>query len=215
MNFEQLEEEIEKLKIFLTPNRIAKIDEVLAKRTDNFRIILDRFVDMHNISAVIRSCEAFGLLNIDIIKNNIIKNEMSASISKSTHKWLDIKYYKSPDEFIPELKAAGYKVWIADTNSRSKNVKELVIPDKLALVMGSELNGPSEDTIKYADEFVYLPMKGFVESFNVSVATALFIFYITENKDFAPISKGRFIELKNKYYRLSIKKSDIILEQLK
>jgi len=172
---------------------------------------MDRFVDHHNISAVTRTCEGMGILNVHVISSDYLKNYAARSVTKNSDKWLNLHYYESAKEILPILKENGYQIWTAHLSKESTDLHKLHIPDKIALVLGSEKDGPSEDTKELTDKFIYLPIHGFIESYNVSVASALLLQLIKEKRTFNNLSEELYLRTKHQYYLKSVKFADRLL----
>lgn len=181
----------------LTPERISRIDEVLDKRTSNLTILLDRIYHPHNIAAVLRSADAFGISTVHLIeseatsKNGISEAQKSPGISLGSEKWVNVVRYTSGSDAVSQIKQAGFKIVslappplekMNDDSSEMDSfptsicVTELPFEEKLCLLFGSELEGIHPDLEGESDIKAFIPMYGFVESFNISVACAITLF---------------------------------------
>lgn len=164
------------LKQFVSETRRAKFDQVLNYRTRHIAMVLEDIYQPHNASAVLRSCDIFGIQDIHIIEN---KNAYTVNkdIAMGSPKWLTLhKYRKSENnslECIRQLKEQGYRIVATTPHERDCVLDELPVDQPLALFMGTELTGISDTVREHADEFVKIPMYGFTESFNISVTAAL------------------------------------------
>ena len=170
------------LLTFISDKRKARFDEVLSQRTDHLRIVLENVYQDHNASAVLRSCESFGVQNVHFIENrNPLR--ISADVSLGSQKWLTIhKHHQRENNTISaikHLKELGYRIVATTPHKNDCTIDRLTVDKKLALVFGTELEGISQDVIDHADEFVKIPMYGFTESFNVSVCAALSMYELT------------------------------------
>lgn len=164
-----------------TENRIKKIEEVATDRTRHITVALEDLNQPHNISAVLRSCESFGIQDIHIIqkKHNY---KLHDSISRGSDRWLDIYKYKDHNTdatklCIDTIKSKGYKV-VATSPNAQKTVHDLDINEKLCLIFGTERFGLSDYAMQNADELIKIPMYGFTESFNISVSLAICLYEI-------------------------------------
>jgi tRNA (guanosine-2'-O-)-methyltransferase len=167
---------------FISENRKKRFDEVIAQRTDHLRIVLENVYQGHNASAVLRSCESFGVQHVHFIENrNHLK--ISDDVAMGSSNWLNIhRHNKSPNntvEAIQQLKRKGFRVVGTSPHKNDCTIDQLPVDKKLALVFGTEIEGISQDVFEHADEFVKIPMYGFTESFNVSVCAALCLYEIT------------------------------------
>jgi tRNA (guanosine-2'-O-)-methyltransferase len=173
---------IDYLTTFISDTRKKRFEEVLSNRTDHLRIVLENVYQDHNASAVLRSCESFGVQQIHFIEN---RNHLRISddVSMGSHKWLNIQRHNETENntvaTIKHLKSLGYRVVATTPHTNDCTIDVLPIDKKLALVFGTELEGVSQDALDMADEFVKIPMYGFTESFNVSVCAALCLYELT------------------------------------
>lgn len=166
------EDIIEKLSPLLTVERIEKIEKVASERTWSVGTFCDGLYDIGNISAVMRSAESFGFLSLKILERKDAKYKMSDRISRGTEKWLDIERSSDSRTVINNIKKNGYKV-LATSLESSKPIQDVDLTKPLYLVLGNEKEGVHADILAQSDEIVRLPMYGFAESFNISVAAAL------------------------------------------
>lgn len=167
---------------FISENRKKRFDEVIAQRTDHLRIVLENVYQGHNASAVLRSCESFGVQHVHFIENrNHLK--ISDDVAMGSSNWLNIhRHNKSPNntvEAIQQLKREGFRIVGTSPHKDDCTIDQLPVDKKLALVFGTEIEGISPDVFEHADEFVKIPMYGFTESFNVSVCAALCLYELT------------------------------------
>jgi tRNA (guanosine-2'-O-)-methyltransferase len=164
------------LKQFVSDNRQAKFEEVLNFRTRYLTIVLEDLYQPHNASAVLRSCDIFGVQDIHIIEN---KNAYTVNkdIAMGSPKWLTLHKYRKAEnntaECIQQLKQKGYRIVATRPDPNGYNINDLPIDKPVALFFGTELTGISETVEQMADSFVQIPMFGFTESFNISVSAAL------------------------------------------
>jgi len=160
------------LSPFLTEARRQRFEEVLALRSKWVTVVTEDLFDPHNISAVLRSCDGFGVQEAHIIEaNNPYRT--SPGVSKGAYKWLDIKRHTDTASALRKLKAAGYAICCTTPHTDDTTPEALPLAQPVALVFGSEGPGISEAAKAEADHFVRIPMYGFTESFNISVAAAL------------------------------------------
>ena len=174
---------IDYLSQFISDERRAKFDEVINYRTRHITIALEDIYQPHNASAVLRSCDIFGIQDIHIIEN---KNAYTVSrhVAMGSPKWLNLIKYNQSEEnnslaCIKKLKAKGYKIVATTPNTNDCSLDNLSIEEPMALFFGTELTGISDDVKQHADAFVKIPMFGFTESFNISVSAALCLHTLT------------------------------------
>jgi tRNA (guanosine-2'-O-)-methyltransferase len=168
---------------FITPERKNRFEEIIQFRTRFLTVVLEDIFQSHNISAVLRSCDCFGVQDVHIIEN---KNQfqINPDIALGASKWLTIHQHNKDKNntlsCIKTLKEKGYRIISTSPHKNDVNIEELAIAEKTALLFGTELNGISETASKHADGFVKIPMVGFTESFNISVSVAICLFNLTE-----------------------------------
>jgi tRNA (guanosine-2'-O-)-methyltransferase len=160
----------------LTEHRQQLFAQVAALRTRHFCLVLEDFFDPHNISAVIRTSEVYGLQNLHIIEEDN-SYRVNKAILKGSLKWLNVFLYEKRRVCIEDLKNKGYAIAVANTHA-SKTILDLDLSKPTAFYMGAELRGNHPDTVKYADCNFILPQYGFTESLNVSVAAGILLTYL-------------------------------------
>ncbi|HEY9123659.1 MAG TPA: RNA methyltransferase [Bacteroidales bacterium] len=167
------------LKQFVNENRLKLIDQKLQYRTRHIAVVLENLHQSHNASAILRTCECLGIQDIHIIENsnNFQPND---EIALGASQWLTLHNYNTQTNnttwAIQQLKKQGYTIAATSLHTASVPIDEYPIEDKpTAFVFGTEVTGISEDIEKLADCFVSIPMVGFTESLNVSVAVGIVI----------------------------------------
>lgn len=166
---------------FLTDERQVKIRAAVEGRTCNVVPVLENIYDRGNISAVLRSAEALGFQCAHVI-NTTDKFKSSARVTQGADKWLDLKNYKSTPECVKELKRMGYQVLATHLDANAKPIGEVDVTIPTAIVFGNEKDGISQEMIDLCDQTVIIPMQGFVQSFNISVAAAISLYHITRER---------------------------------
>ncbi len=166
------------LESIITENRKATFERILENRTRHFTVVLEDIYQKHNTSAVVRSCDIFGIQDIHIIENKY-NSYVSNQVAKGAQKWIDFKEYNSEeyntDICIDRLKSEGYKLVATTPHNDSCMLKDFDITQKTAFVFGVEKAGVSEKMMREADGYLKIPMVGFTESLNVSVAVAIIL----------------------------------------
>lgn len=168
---------IELLDNVITEERIEKINKVILSRTNNFIPVLENIYDRGNINAVMRSAEAFGFYNMYIVEDEDAPHKESNRITKGTHKWLDIHKHSSAKSAVTELKSNGVQVYCTHLEA-SKNIAEIDFTKPTALVFGNEAKGVSDEMLSLCDGNCIIPMEGFAQSFNISVAAAISFYHV-------------------------------------
>jgi len=166
------------LEGFLTENRKERFQKVLENRTNHFTIAVEDVFQFHNTSAVMRSCEVFGIQEINIVEQRFGK-DIDKEIAMGAQKWVDINRFENINNCIQNLKTKGYQIIATTPHDDSCLLHEFDISKKSALFFGTEKEGLSEEVMKQADGFLKIPMVGFTESLNISVSAAIIIQDIT------------------------------------
>jgi len=174
---------IDHLSEFVTKRRLQLFDTLLNFRTRYITLVLEDLFQPHNTSAVLRSCECFGIQDVHIIEN-LNQYRLSPDIALGSHKWLTLFRYNQESNntktAIKTLKEQGYRIAATTPHKNDRTIDEFDLSrGKVALLFGSELNGLSPQAMQLADEFVKIPMVGFTESLNISVTAAIFIQHLT------------------------------------
>lgn len=173
---------IKYLSGFVTEARLKRFEEVLANRTRHIAIGLENIYQPHNASAVLRSCDCFGIQDVHIIENTN-KYTFNPDVSLGSEKWLSLHRYnegdKSVSNCIHALKEQGYKIAVTSLRKDNYTIENVPLNNKLALFFGTEMRGATDELLGKADMFVKIPMLGFTESFNISVAAAISMYSLS------------------------------------
>jgi len=186
------------LEQFITPDRSARMDAVLAERTRYATVLIEDIYQPHNASAVVRSCDGFGLQELHIVENRN-RYRVNPQVALGSAQWVDlIRYNQGRDKdnattentraAIEALKARGYRI-VATTPHRDAYTPDTIPLERgpIALCFGNELDGLSDTCLEAADEYLQIPMYGFVESFNISVAAAVTLSSVTRRVRESPV----------------------------
>ena len=217
-----LKKDIENLEKFITERRKNKFAEVLNNRTRYLTVVLEDLYQPHNASAVLRSCDLFGVQDIHIIEN---QNEYTVNpeIAVGASKWLNtIKYDKLENntlDAINKLKKQGYRIVATTPHTNDIELKDFdITKGKFALVFGSELPGITEIVKENADEFLKIDMYGFTESFNISVSVALFLRELVEKLHKSDLdwklTENEYQQIYLQWLKTTVKDSENILKKL-
>jgi tRNA (guanosine-2'-O-)-methyltransferase len=168
---------------FISENKSEKFFRHIENRTRHITIVLEDIFQPHNASAVLRSCDCFGIQDVHIIEN-LNKYEVNPDVALGSSKWLTLHKYskhKNNTAFCLEsLKNNGYRIIATTPHKEDFTPEDLPLDTKFALVFGTEMNGLSDDALSMAGEFIRIPMVGFTESLNISVSAALLLFTLSE-----------------------------------
>lgn len=166
------------LQGFLMEGRKERFEKILEQRTRFLTCVLENISDAHNANAVMRSCECFGIQDIHIIENGA-KFKPARKVLKGSHKWLSIHKYREEAHntrvCLNALKEKGYRIVATSPHAANVALHELPLDRPIALVLGQEHIGISDVVREEADDFIIIPMQGFTESLNISVAAAIML----------------------------------------
>ena len=170
----------------LLPRRFERLKSVLNKRISDLTVLIENVEKPHNLSAIIRSCDAVGVLEAYAIFNKK-KFLTFNSTAQGSQKWVKINQYKKTNEAIEVLKKKGFKLYGTNLNSKSIDYRECNFNRPTAFVLGAEKWGISEEAKSLVDAHIHIPMRGMVESLNVSVAASALLFEAIRQRQVANI----------------------------
>lgn len=166
------------LEGFLTDSRKEKFLKILENRTNHFTIAMEDVYQLHNTSAVMRSCEVFGIQELNVVEQKFGKR-IDTEIAMGAQKWVDINRFNSMQNCIDSLRNKGYQIIATTPHNDSCMLHEFDITQRSAIFFGTEKEGLSQEVIDQADGYLKIPMVGFTESLNISVSAAIIIQDIT------------------------------------
>jgi len=170
----------------MTPERSKRLNDVLDKRQPGLTVVLENVTDPHNISAVMRTCDAVGIQDIYILNSHIPNHEKwGVRSSSSAAKWLSVHQYTNAAECFSELRKHFDKIYTTHLSSDAIGLHEIDFSQKVALVFGNEHGGVSEETIALSDGNFIIPQVGIIKSLNISVACAVSVYEAYRQKDLA------------------------------
>ena len=209
---------LEHLLSFLTDRRKNLFDEVISKRTRHFTVATEDVYQLHNTSAVMRSCDVFGVQDLHVIEEKVSK-KIDREIAMGAQKWVNIHRHHSTKECIDNLKEKGYQIIATTPHNNSTELKDFDILKKSAFFFGKEKEGLSDIVIDAADGYLKIPMYGFTESLNISVSAAIILqSVVTRLKDASidwELSEQEKNEIKLDWTKRSVKSSIKIIERYK
>ena len=167
------------LQSYLTPRRQELFKKVLSQRTNHFTVATEDVYQLHNTSAVIRSCDVFGVQNVHIIEEQNAK-KIDREIAMGAQKWVTINRYHSVQDSIKSLKEKGYQIVATSPHIESHNLRDFDVTKPSAIFFGTEKDGLSEEVLNQADSYIKIPMVGFTESLNISVSGAICMYEISK-----------------------------------
>lgn len=206
----------EYLQGILTPRRSELFKEIVEYRTDYFTVATQDVYQLHNTSAVIRSCDVFGVQNVHVIEERNLK-KIDREIAMGAQKWVDINRYHSTSECLDNLRAKGYQIVATSPHGNATLLEDFDISKPSAFFFGTEKDGLSEEFLEQADCSLKIPMVGFTESLNISVSAAIILQSVTSrlrNSDIDwKFSEEERLALKMKWTEKTIKNIDQIKER--
>ena len=161
----------------MTPERRARLENVLAKRQPNLTVVMENIMDPHNVSAVMRSCDAVGIQDIYVISNKAPRpKKWGAKSSSSAAKWLTIHQFDNVQECVAQLRTIYKTILTTHLSSEAVSLYSIDFTGSIALVFGNEHEGVSEEMRALADGNFLIPQVGIIQSLNISVACAVSIY---------------------------------------
>ncbi len=212
---------IQYLSQFVSETRLKKFDDTINERTRHITVVLEDIYQAHNASAVLRSCDCFGIQDVHFIESRN-KYKISTDVDMGASSWLSIQRHSDKENnntinCLKSLKSKGYKIVATTPHEKDCTLDQLPIDNKIALVFGTEIDGITDDVRNNADEFVRIPMYGFTESFNISVSAALSMYELTSRLRKSTISYQLNEEEKEDilldWMKSSIKRCDLIIKE--
>lgn len=202
---------------FITPHKQDLFMKIINQRTNYCTVVVEDIFQPQNASAVLRSCDVFGIQNVHIIENKNAYN-INPKVVQGASKWLTITKHNQLENntlsCINSLKNQGYKIYATSPHATSHLIENIPISQKFALLFGTEQEGLSKLALANADVHVKIPMVGFTESLNISVSAAICLYEITKqlykSKIDWQLSEIEKVTLVTKWAKLVIKKGENI-----
>lgn len=167
------------LEHFITEERKERFLQVISARTNHFTVAMEDVFQMHNTSAVVRTCEVFGVQQAHSIEGRFGKR-LDAKIAMGAQKWVDVFRYNDTQSCIDALRAQGYQIVATTPHKDAYFLNDFDISKKSAFFFGTEKEGLSQQVLSQADTYLKIPMVGFTESLNISVAVAIVLQQLTD-----------------------------------
>lgn len=165
---------LEYLESFITENRKSRFLEVLKNRSNHFTVAVEDVYQLHNTSAVMRSCEVFGVQELNVIEEKFGKR-IDDQIALGAQKWVDIIRHQNSKDCIDALRKKGYQIIATTPHENATFLEDFEISKPSALFFGTEKTGLSDEVMQNADGYLKIPMVGFTESLNISVSAAIIL----------------------------------------
>jgi tRNA (guanosine-2'-O-)-methyltransferase len=186
------------MRQFKTEERLKRITQTARARQYSLRVVLENIHDPHNVSAIFRTCDAVGVPKVSLLYTIEKFPKVSRVSSASASKWTEVEKFSNTKECVKSLKDEGFLVYTSMLDKNAVSLYELDLTKKVAIVVGNEHRGVSEELRELSDKSFYIPMRGMIESLNVSVANAVVLYEAQRQR-----------ELKNMYIQ-----SELSEEQL-
>lgn len=161
----------------LTDERNSRLKEVADNRSFHLVPVLENIYDRGNVSAVMRSAEGLGFIRMMLVESELAKFKAANRVTRGAEKWLDLDIVRTPVEAVKKLKASGYQVVATDLNT-PYSIGDVDFSKPTAVVLGNEKDGVSPEMLSLVDQSFKIPMTGFSQSFNISVAASVLFYHV-------------------------------------
>lgn len=211
---------IEYLSTFMTEQRYGNLFEAVEQRTEYMTLCVENTFHSQNASALVRSCEAFGIHKVHSVEN-LCKFNPNENIVKGSDKWIDLVRHDNSSDLISELRYQGYRIVATSPHVNDHTPETFDIEaGPFALFFGTERTGISQEVMDCADEFVQIPMCGLVESLNVSASASILLYILSSRMRSSDdiewqLSPERRAQLLYEWVMQSVKDSENILKRMK
>lgn len=207
---------LEYLENFLTDNRRERFKEILPQRTKHFTVATEDVYQLHNTSAVMRTCDVFGIQELNIVEE-VNSKSIDREIAMGAQKWVDLNRFQSITDCIADVKAKGYQIVATTPHRDDCELIDFDITKKSCFFFGRESQGLSQQVLDQADCFLKIPMVGFTESLNISVSAAIILQHVTAQLRKTDINwqltEEEMIEKRFDWINKTIKDYDAIVER--
>ena len=203
---------------FFSDQRRALFDRLAPLRTRHISVVLEDIYQSHNASAVLRSCDCFGVQDVHVVETHNTFNP-AGDVAVGASKWVDYYRHATIAQAYSHLRSHGYRIVATLPHERDTLIGDLDLSQPVALVFGTELTGLTPEAIAGADAYVKIPMYGFTESFNISVCAALSLFSLTERMRQMPqlhwqLDDDALLDLKLHWAMQTIRDGEQVMQQL-
>ncbi len=178
----------------VTERRLARFKDVLSKRQLDLSVVAENIFDPHNMSAMLRSCDAAGISEVHLVYNsNTPFPKLGRKSSASAKKWIEIKRYTSVADCYTSLRQQGFKIYTTHLSKKSISLYDLDLTQPTALVFGNEHSGVSDEAVKLSDGNFIIPQLGMIQSLNISVACAVSVYEALRQRLAAGLENTRLL----------------------
>jgi tRNA (guanosine-2'-O-)-methyltransferase len=198
----------DELRLMLTPHRLERIETVVRQRFRTLTVVVEDLRDPHNQAAVLRTAEGLGLLSAHVVDTGVDTFQPNRGVTRDADKWMQVRRYGAMAPCLDELKGAGFAIYAGALDPSAVPLYELDVARPCAFVFGNEHRGVSPEVRSRADKLFMIPMRGFVESFNVSVAAAICLSHAVHQRELngmtTDLSEAEREKLRDAYERKSL-----------
>lgn len=190
----------------ITERRKKRIDYVLEKRQKDLTLVMDNIWDPHNVSAVLRSCDAFGVAGVHLYYTDSTWPDLGKKSSASAKKWVPRTRHIDAGEMVDTLKGQGMQILRTGFSETARPVMDFDFTRPTAIILSNEHRGTAPELAELVPDEIYIPMQGMVQSFNVSVAAAIILYEAFTQRqaagqyDTPTYSEDELEQLKNEWY---------------
>ena len=167
--------------------RVEKFQAVIGRRQSDLTVVIENVFDPHNVSAILRTCDAVGILRIELLYTVEPFPKMGKKSSSSAAKWIERRKHRSLESCFSTLRSEGFRILASRPGPDSRSLYEVDLTGPSAIVLGNEHRGVSDEAAEMADALIGIPMMGMVESLNVSVAAAVFLYEALRQRSVADL----------------------------
>ncbi len=213
---QQVEAATELLRPFVSEHRQARIEQILKARTRDMVLVLEDIYSDHNSSALLRTADAIGMLEFHIVAGKT-PFRVAKKVTSGAHKWLELRLHQKITHAYAQLRKRGYQMWASDVHGGAVALESIPTDAPVALVFGNEHEGLSTPAIEEADRCFRVPMRGFVESLNISVAAAISMHDVYSRRKQAgalrALAPEDFARLRARWFAFSVRAAPQLLER--
>jgi tRNA (guanosine-2'-O-)-methyltransferase len=204
------------LESLLSENRLKRFHQVVKQRTKHFTVATEDVYQLHNTSAVIRSCDVFGIQEVNIVEE-VNSKRIDREIAMGAQKWVDLNRYHTVKDSLKAIKAKGYQIVATTPHANDCDLFDFDVIKKSCFFFGRETEGLSQEVLDEADVFLKIPMSGFTESLNISVSAAIILQHVTSKLKKTEInwamSEEEQLEKRLDWCKKTLKSHDEIIER--
>lgn len=176
---------------------MARLEFVLRHRQPDLTVVMENIHDPHNVSAILRSCDAAGVKEVQLLYTLEQFPRIGKKSSASAAKWVERRKFRSVDECYTVLRKEGFRIYSTHLGSQSRSIYDVDFTEKTAIVFGNEHRGVSDEAADRADGTIQIPMLGMIQSLNVSVACAIVLYEaLRQRLEQGQYAKSKFAEKK-------------------